>query len=756
MTASAQGFWLTTRDFPGGPKTAFTGLEDSILVVGTPNGIWRSTNEGFSWERSRPTSYIYTLYTSSSGTIVAGGSSKLFFSYDKGVTWDSVAVPTSYPIRKIVENRDHEFFFIASGFTNEEGFVGDGVFYNSGDLKDWVKRNSGLPPSLLAAEQLNTDKNGRIYVTLPDENTTGTGGLYYSDNKGVSWQQSPLFLNNLGTIKVLNSFAINITPQDSIIVSINGTAVNISTQLNVIKHINDVANNSAWRPWRIRKTGNWWEDIALNTIHFSRTGDWYSSVSSTISTGGAFYSTDNGTNWIKQTQGLGISATDRYENNFHYESSAGKLFMVQALDERVYYTNNTLLNPIVLSGNIKDNLGNALVGVTLSVKNVLTATNAQGDYSVVVPSGWSGKIMPTISNYIFNPESVSLTSAQESIGDINFVGTYVGTYFVSGYVRDMNGQPISQILVTGFPQNVYTNELGYYIAEVPAQWAGTITPMFNGYYSSPSSILVLDLESNRVGQNFILRKTGVVYILGKVNDENGKPFIDATLTGFPETTRIDALGNFYGEIPLGWSGIITPVAEGYKFSPDKIQVNNLQGDLLDQVFVASIAPVVTKYTLSGLITDSQGTPLGNLPLSGFPEEVRTASDGSYGLELPIGWSGVITPVSDTYTFTPSAITIENLSASLRNQNFIGKVITGIDDEQLSFSVYPNPTSDGFIYASAKFDGSVRIFNSSGQAIWHGESKDLSLNGLQLPRSGIYFFQWSDNTKNTQTIKVVVH
>lgn len=755
LSASAQGFWHTTRDFPGGPKTSLTGLEDSILLTGTDNGIWRSVNEGFSWTKQLKSSYIYSLHASSTGTILAGGKGKIFISRDKGMTWDSVAVATSYPIGRIVENKDHEYFFIASGFTIEEGFVGDGVFYNNGDLRNWEKRNTGLPPSLRAAEQLAVDKHGRIYVTLPDENTTGQGGLYYSSNDGLNWQQSPLLVNNLGVVKVLNSFAISITPQDSVIVSVSGTAVNISTQLNLIKHIDNVANNSAWRPLRIRKTGNWWEDIILNTIHFSKNGDWYSSASSSISTGGPFYSTDQGLNWAKRNQGLGISRTDRYEQNVHYESSTGKLFMVQLLDERVYHTNISLLDPITISGSIKDKFGNPLTGFTVLAKNNIAVSNAEGKFSLVVPSGWSGTITPTMGNYAFSPASISITNAQESNEGVNFVGNYTGTYFVSGYVKTVSGQPTEQVLITGFPQEVYTNNLGFYMAEVPAQWTGTITPLVHGHQSVPGSILVSELRTNLLDQNFTVRKTGVAYIVGKVLDENSHPFINATLTGFPETTRIDANGNFYGEIPAGWSGTIIPMADGYQFTPEKIQVTNLQSDLGQQTFIASLVPTVTKHLVSGTITDSHGTPLSGILIAGFPNEVYTAADGSYSAELPTGWGGVVTPISNTYTFSPSSIAITNLSAPLANQDFAGTIVTGIDDEKHPFNIYPNPTDDGFIYLDAKHEGRIQISNMAGQIIWQGSSGDLSLKGFQLPNSGIYVLSVSDKKQNLQTIKVVV-
>lgn len=753
LTGFSQGFWLTTPDFPGGPKTAFVGLEDSLLYVGTANGIWKSENEGFSWTENLTSSYIYSMHASSSGTIIAGGFGKLFFSYNKGTTWDSVSVSSALPIVKIVENKDHEYFFISSGFTNEEGFVGNGVFYSNGDLKTWVQRNSGLPAYLRSCEHLAVDKNGRVYVTLADENTSGLGGLYYSDNDGLNWTQSPLLVTNLGTIKVLNSFSISITPQDSVVVSVNGTAVNISTRLNLIKHVNDVAKNIPWRPWSIRKAGNWWEDLNLNSIHFAQNGDWYSSVSSSISTGGSFYSTDRGLTWVRRTTGMGISRTDRYESNFHYESAAGNVFMVQLLDERVYYTTQSLLNPITLSGNIKDDQGKPLSGVTITVKNMRIGTNAEGNFSVTLPLGWSGTITPQLGKHIFEPESVSIANAQSSLANINFVGKYNGTYFISGFIKDISGQPVAQIPLEGFPQNVFTNELGYFVAEVPARWQGIITPLFIGYQFNPRAIVLSEVNSDRSDQNFIIRKEGTFYIIGKVKKENGEPFIDATLNGLPETTRIDAAGNFNCEVPLGWTGTIVPVATGFNFTPDKIQVTNLQTDLLNQILIASPVSVIPKYVLSGFIKDQFGLPIEKISLTGLPSEIRTSADGSYQVELPSGWSGIVSPVSEKYVFFPAFISINNISSPLSDRSFTASIVTGVDDEEKLFRVYPNPSTDGIINITSMLEGILNITSITGQTIWSGSTHDAISKGFQLPEPGIYFMKIV-NPMEARTVKVI--
>ncbi|NOS56074.1 MAG: hypothetical protein HOP37_07440 [Cyclobacteriaceae bacterium] len=562
MTVGQTG-WLTTRDFPGGPKTAFGGTSDSLLVTGTADGIWVSDNEGYSWSKTN-SSYIYSLLVSQQ-KIVAGGKGKLFFSSDRGATWDSVAVPTTYPIVKIVKNPQGQYFIIASGFTAEAGFVGDGVLFNSGDLQTWQHRNNGIPANLRSAEQLAIDKNGRLYVALPDENVSGGGGLYVSSDAGLNWNHIPFVVNNLGTVKAENTFSISLTPQDSVIVGVNGTAVNIAARLNLVKHIDDIANNSPWRPMRIRSTGNWWEDQILNEIHFAKNGDWYSSITSTLSQGGSFFSSNRGVTWSKNNQGVGISLTTQFERMFHYETSYGKMFMTQLLDSRVYWTTQSVIDPITISGKVVDDIGKPLMAI-IRMQNTQLLTNSVGEFSVTVSKGWSGKIALSLFNYSFQPSSILLSNIQSSTRVADVIGTYIGNYFISGRVVNVLGEPISGVLINGLPEPPITNSFGFYVASVPARWTGTITPKLDGHSFVPTSLSITDLRSDKGEQNFTMRKNGVIYIKGTVKDESGAALAGAELQGLPERTRINSNGDYVAQVPLNWAGTIKDTLNGYQFN----------------------------------------------------------------------------------------------------------------------------------------------------------------------------------------------
>ena len=122
--AFSQDNWLIIPAFPGNVKTAFAGLEDSILFTGTSNGVWRTGDAGFTWNRSLKSGTIYSVHASKSGKVLAGGEGKIYYSYNKGQDWDSVKVDTDYPLSKIAETSTGEFFFI-TGVSTLDGYMGD-------------------------------------------------------------------------------------------------------------------------------------------------------------------------------------------------------------------------------------------------------------------------------------------------------------------------------------------------------------------------------------------------------------------------------------------------------------------------------------------------------------------------------------------------------------------------------------------------------------------------------------------------------
>lgn len=749
----AQDNWSIISSFPGNAKTSFAGLQDSILFTGTGNGVWRTGDAGFTWRRVLKSSIIYSVHASTSGKVLAGGEGILYYSNNKGLDWDSVTVATNFPISKITETSTGELFFI-TGASTTDGYAGDGVFYNNGDLLDWEARNNGLGNIALYCEQISVDAYDRIYLGLGDENVNGAGGLFVSENKGVSWQKVSLEAENLGTVKSSNVYGISITPDDSVIFSVSGVVANFAVTLNMIKHRDNLDEQSSWGLIRAGISNTWWLTGILNPIHFAANGEWYSSISAPLSNGGSYVSVDKGATWTKFNTGLGTSQTLQYESLVFYETSYGRIFTSQFLDDRIYGTNRSMLDPIYISGKITDDTGKPL---SATIYNGLyqSYANNEGNYVIKLPKHFSGNIRPAHGMHVFSPQILAIDDLTENLTDQNFTGTYIGTHGIWGFVNDINGLPIMNAEVRGFDQILYTNQYGAFVASVPHRWSGEIEVIVNGMQVSPAKKQIPPVTTSIYAYQFTARNANTFLIKGEFLIQNDEPVV-VELKGFPETIRMGEDKKFVAQLPAGWSGTITPEAAGFTFTPASISILNLQKDTVNLLFTATaIENPVEYYQVSGSI-QTNNLPLANVTLTGFPENMLTNENGQFSITLSKNWQGTIIPEAMGYTFSPASIFISPLNADVTNINFIASLITDIDEEEVSSIVaFPNPSTHGrfklSIPQSVRVE-QISIIDSKGSII-HAALPSV-INDYQLNEPGLYFIRVATNN-SVQILKLLV-
>ncbi|MGC9353302.1 MAG: T9SS type A sorting domain-containing protein, partial [Mariniphaga sp.] len=276
-----------------------------------------------------------------SGTVFAGGTGKIYFSENAGITWDSAVINSVYPVKQIIENK-YEILFAITGVEDE----GDGVFCSEDNGKTWEDRNNGLG-MLRGCEQIAADKNGRLYLTISDKNSTGKGGLFISETYGLFWEKISIKMDSIfGAVRITIPTGLSISPSDSLYISFYGVAYNILVQLNICKSIDDVALESSWRPFYVYKTSSWWIDRPLNNIHFSQKGDWYSSFTQMPNSGATYFSETGGNFWNRIDYGLGLSEDGWRRPQQFVEKTSGRIFMIQYLDERIYTTDKSLVTDV--------------------------------------------------------------------------------------------------------------------------------------------------------------------------------------------------------------------------------------------------------------------------------------------------------------------------------------------------------------------------------------------------------------------------
>lgn len=346
----AQKFWLTTYEFPGGPKTGITKIGDSCLIVGLTDGVLRSFNEGKKWDNVLKAAQVFSVFATETGSVFAGGGGKVYVSENYGSTWDSVSLNNNYPVIQFTRNATGDIFAITGVLDNALGYVGAGVYFSDNQGKSWSQRNNGLG-NYLSCNQIAVDRNGRLYLTVADELADGAGGLFISENKGLLWEHIDIAIDGDGVINdnisVLYSAGLSISPHDSVYLHVDGIAVNVGVRLNIYKHIDAVRGNGRWSRMTVNdNTPSWWIDRLLNGIYFSKKGDFYSSSSGSPAIGGTYFSRDQGINWNQQLQGLGFTIFGEFGMQSFTEQSSGKIFMVQYLDERIYWADTSLVTAV--------------------------------------------------------------------------------------------------------------------------------------------------------------------------------------------------------------------------------------------------------------------------------------------------------------------------------------------------------------------------------------------------------------------------
>ena len=192
-------------------------------------------------------------------------------------------------------------------------------------------------------------------------------------------------------------------------------------------------------------------------------------------------------------------------------------------------------------------------------------TDASGNYSAVVPVGWSGTVTPAKSHYLFYMPSLTYSGVTENVANQDYNG-YFKIYGTVTY----NSSGLSGVAFTGFPSTPFpsavTNASGYYEGAVPWLWRGTIIPSKAGYVFSPQQLPFHDQTSPEEA-NFVaateLQITTTTPLQDGVLDVPYSETLSAT-GGTPPYTWSMASGSLPTGLSLSSSGVIsgTPGSTG--------------------------------------------------------------------------------------------------------------------------------------------------------------------------------------------------
>ncbi len=181
-------------------------IGDSIIYIGTFNGIYSSTNNGDSWEQIPITTGFHILSIDKRGDYIFAGSENnvIFKSSDNGLTWSKIIVPAKYdgtffPSIKIINKKVYAAARVNWG--DKINVYGLGILCSSDNGETWESKNNGLPDSC-GVQSINY-YNNYIFAGFKY-----SAGVFYSSDGGENWipYNKNLSTYTLNKIKVANSY----------------------------------------------------------------------------------------------------------------------------------------------------------------------------------------------------------------------------------------------------------------------------------------------------------------------------------------------------------------------------------------------------------------------------------------------------------------------------------------------------------------------------------------------------------------------
>lgn len=189
----------------------------------------------------------------------------------------------------------------------------------------------------------------------------------------------------------------------------------------------------------------------------------------------------------------------------------------------------------VISGTIRDNTGQALAGVKVAINDNYgftssVTTDKDGYYAGSVPKNGMYLVYPTKSGHTIQAVSGNIfqTVNNQDVKNKDFLAT-ANNYFISGAIKDQNGQPIPSVPVAindnyGFTSTSITNSNGYFAQGGLKNGIYLVYPTLAGYTFTPvSGTLFQSINGTNVSnKDFIGTKPGFS-ISGTIKTVTGLP-----------------------------------------------------------------------------------------------------------------------------------------------------------------------------------------------------------------------------------------
>ncbi len=342
MTAMAQSFWdeLDSRPLANTVNISLAiDRNTDDIYVGTTRGIFRSDDDGATWEPVLlGDTAITALKAGADGVIYAGGRGLIYRSADAGATWSRHPLGMDVPVWEI-EVTPTGTVLAGTGDIYDQGEIGyydgDGIYRSTDGGITWNRSVAGITGPLYIGA-LTVAPNGLVYAGTADAYRTDGAGLFVSDDDGRSWRKLPIEIDGHNVIQdhitVERIDDIAIMADGRIFVGIQGASGTVHVQFNAIS----ADGGGTWTPVQIsRYQQKFWMQPSLYTAYVASDGTMMGAIYR--GSQGLHRSTDGGATWTREVSGLYITSVGF--NRFQFdEDSRGRIYAVQFDDYHVYRT----------------------------------------------------------------------------------------------------------------------------------------------------------------------------------------------------------------------------------------------------------------------------------------------------------------------------------------------------------------------------------------------------------------------------------
>jgi hypothetical protein len=395
---------------------------------------------------------------------------------------------------------------------------------------------------------------------------------------------------------------------------------------------------------------------------------------------------------------------------------------------------------IDISGTVTES-GSGLADVVMNGLPGNPQTLGDGTYTGTVEIGWSGVVTPTLSGYAFTPESRSYSSVDTDQSGEDYTATPDSTvYTISGTVTE-SSTGLEGVVMNGLPGTVTTAADGTYSDSVDEGWSGVVTPALSGYDFTPDSRSYTDVTADQTAQDYTAADNGgtTFAISGNVNDgTNG--IADVVMNGLPGSVATGPAGDYTASVDSGWSGVVTPAASGWAFTPADRSYSSVSADQTDQDYTGSVSG--TTYSISGNVNDGTNG-IGDVVMNGLPGNPATGPAGDYTGTVSDGWSGAVTPTAAGFTFTPENRAYLNVTSDQTDQDYTAAA----DATVIGISGHVDDGTDPI--AGVVLNG-LPINPSTNPAGYYIDTVSSGWSGTVVPTAAGYAFTPSDTVYSNVT------